>query len=580
MGVLWDDTAVYVNSASAKLIHSDNKVARNAVIDATLRNVSIASNLQGTILGGPGTTIKNYIRYSKSTYVHGIPSPEMYSEAMVTGSTAHVPIDMEFLAIAPIKVNGVYVNDEANNTSPEYLTSKSLLRKVGLQFNDLSDRIQENPNDAAVDDSFFIFSMDAYTVVEPSIIYLQKFFAEIASIAPVDRLAFEASLLPPGTGPSADPLRNVLRINEEELSTVITFDYCTTETVSGSLGPGIDAESVFEFNGYRDVPIDNAEGTSSIYRVFNTVVTYITDNKDGTLSKSSVFGLGHEEGITAGDEFTWTTQKHLLADYVGLDSTDLVGGTSGIHMPVATKFITELLPLPRQEAVMDSMMILIYSATVIELEWYQQGLVKAVIIVIAAWVAGVAAGKFLAAVSAAAASAGGITLGLIATTLVQIIGANFIVDFILKKVEGPLGIILAIAAMAALYRIPGGLFSISTVGMPTADVILEMANHTVYAGMADVENDLEDLKKDYKTYEDKAEAMIQELKDLQDPEVDRELALIVAQSTYENYNVPPESYFDLALLTGESIPMSYDIVREYVNTMLELPDPDYNPLYE
>ena len=583
MGVLWEkEGVVYVQSVSAKLTHSDNSPDRDAVLDAVLRNVDVASNLQGTVLGGPGITIKNYIRYTDSTYIHGAPEPELYSEAMLTGAKVGGPLDMEFLAIAPIKVNGEYVNREDNTDSDEYKTTKSLLKKVGIRFNDLSNRIQDNPDDASVDDSFFMFSMDAYTTIEPSIEYLQKFFARMAEISPIDQNAFEASKLPPGTGPNPDPLRNVLRINEAEFSTIIAYDYCTTETVPGFLPEGVKALSVFEFNGYEDIVFENAEGSETdTYRIFNTVVTYkVFNEEDQTVSSSSVYGLSHEEGITAGGTFTRTTQKHLLEEFVGLESTDLKGGTSGIHMPIATEFIKELTPLRRAHALTDGMMVLIYSATVVELEWYQQGIVKAIIIVIASWVAGLAVGRFAAALSSAVAAKGGVTIGLILTTIAQIVGANFIIDLILKKVDGPLRILLAIAALAAIQRIPGGLFSISTATMPTADLLLELATEAVYAGNADVKREMRDLQEKYETYEEEVDLMLQELKDMEEPEIDRQLALIVAQSTYENYNVSPESYFDLALMSSESIQMSYDIVQDYVKNNLELPEPNYNPLYE
>ena len=585
MGSLFDKTKVYLATSTAKLFREDNDPVTDAALGAVLNNESIPNYIQATGLSGPGTTIRNYMNYGRSTYVHGLPEVKLYAEWAKNQGVPdpQVPInviswdpaylgqvkELEIYPMVPLKKDGVYTCDLDKSTQ-EYITPRRILRKVSTKIKNLDNVLKANPEESKVDDCYFTFSLDIYTQVEDSIGYLWEFFFQLAALSPVNILGFEASLLNSETS-SKGPVRNNFEVTEGESHFKITYDYMTSETVAANMEDDIHYASSFTFAPHEEYllggggPEAGIQGTEVVYRVEKTTASFRQrrSNPDEA-TQVTIYGLIFETYATAlGAQDTMLT--YLNSSFVGLEPDNALTGTSGIYIPMSHDILPKFTVLKRHRILTDAMLMTFVAAEEVDLEWYQTGIVKLIVMAVSFYLLSVGIGAGIEALGAMAAQ------DFIIAAAVAV-GLNFIIELILTNVDGAAGAILSMAAIVAATYIPGIPVNLNTMpigskAMFAMNAVGSVANKYVAVQGKEVQTLIEAEVKNQ-------EVKTAELKNLieENPEIQSELFALVLDSVLSNnFSENPNSYYSRT--TDISVVQSFSINQpeNFLESMLTLP---------
>ena len=291
-----------------------------------------------------------------------------------------------FLPVVPIRHNNIDYTDPAiHNTPPDpnnlFSTSKKLLRRLDINFEDLGQRLNENPDIGEMDHAYVMWGVDIQTSHEPSLAYLVEFFDNIAQLQNKNELDFLADLANPAI--SDEPFSgyntdNVGNFDEYGLRLVLQHDYITTDTAVGIVGNGkigaaeklIDTYDVTINSTYYDPETGDSFETStdeSRYRL--TITSQVTD----VLVKTVVV---HNLKLTNN---IYKTHSDIVTLDMVLNDPDEHNLIVPVQYDLASTF-----KLPARNALYsDSAILIINSYDKIKLKWYKTGWFKVVMIIIA-----------------------------------------------------------------------------------------------------------------------------------------------------------------------------------------------------
>ncbi|RLC96650.1 MAG: hypothetical protein DRI46_13690 [Chloroflexi bacterium] len=586
MGSLFDKTKVYLATSTAKLFREDNDPVNDAALGAVLNNESIPNYIQATGLSGPGTTIRNYMNYGRSTYVHGLPELRLYAEWAKNPGVPdpEVPItiisydpaykdqlkELEIYPMVPLKKDGIYTYDLDKSTD-EYITPRRILRKVSTRIENLDALLKENPEAAKVDDCYFAFSLDIYTQVEDSIGYLHTYFNKLATISPVTRTGFEASLIDSETS-SKGPVRNIFEVIEGESKFKFTYDYITSETVSANMDDGVTYASSFTFAPHEEYPLGGADD-QVIYRVEKTTASFRErhNNNPDQAFQITIHGIIFETYASALGKKD-TMLKYLHPSFVGLLPEDPLAGTSGIYIPLSHDVLPKFTVLHRHRILSDAMLLTFVAADEVDLEWYQTGIVKIIIMAVAFYLIATGIGGGVKALAAMSAKT-------FIINAVVAIGLSFLVELIISKVDGVAGIILSFAAIIAAGKITGMTGGFST--MPLGSQSLQILNAVGFVANKYTTVDAKELAEQIIEQKEKQDIETAELQEMlvKNPGIDQDFLNLIINAVRSPPTESASTYQSRTLDLSMVLDFSINQAENYLENMLTLPEPNFSPKY-
>jgi len=161
--------------------------------------------------------------------------------ALHSGSNTATPD--EFLPVVPIRYKNEDLTDASRATDPLHITSKALLKKLGLDFEHLGSLVNENPNVADMDHAYVIFGVNLQTESKASLLYLSKFFDHLYEIQQKDELDFinylnQPSALNEAQNSYRTSAGDSFNFTEHGLDLTIHYDYITSEIIPGTIDDG------------------------------------------------------------------------------------------------------------------------------------------------------------------------------------------------------------------------------------------------------------------------------------------------------------------------------------------------------
>jgi len=134
------------------------------------------------------------------------------------------------LPIVPLRSGGV--NVDSDTESQEYITSRKIMAKIGLDIDTYIEQITDNPDIDDIDDVFILFAMNIYTTTPAGIEYWFNFFDILKNFSAV---SYDDYTFAVAEGRDDLPL-NLHRISEQKYNSILKYDYIRPQTITGSIG--------------------------------------------------------------------------------------------------------------------------------------------------------------------------------------------------------------------------------------------------------------------------------------------------------------------------------------------------------
>ena len=395
----------------------------------------------------------------------------------------------EYLPVVPIRYYNVDYTDESRDTTPLWITSRRLLRKLAMDFERLGDQINKNPDVAEIDHAYVMFGVDLQTNISDSIWYLGLFFQHLYSLQEKNKIDYINQLSTPGSNP--DPL-NSYKTNvveeanflEHGLNLNVKFGFITSELRVGRIAEG------------RAGRVGKAKKGHSIYSV--------TKTRSGGFGGRTWSGDGGDSGRVMIDRSYQVNEAKLIIDMqiakrvirrvtvTGLEIHNKIYRRYGIttkYIDVVESSEEHNLIIPMQYHIAQSMklwkrnmlyvdggLMVINTYVVTKLKWYETGFFKFLLLVVAmiitiytgqAWLLGL--------VAALEATALAVIIYLVKAIIVSYL-LNLAMSWLIKKFGAKLGIIGAIIlTVVAMVVSKGASFNMAGLVLSTSQAMMQVA---------------------------------------------------------------------------------------------------------
>lgn len=466
----------------------------------------------------------------------------------------NMEMESPFYPIIPLRLDNKGMADANLKTTPLYKTSRELLNKMGMDMDSLCESIEENPDIADIDHAFIFVGTILQSKDQASIRYMADFFAYMYQLSGSRRAEYDAwvNRVTPSTNKD-EPKKGNLIIEDTKFKLEIGFNYIDFKVLDGVIGP-IDfatRENIVrpEWTSHYG---EKRETSSVIFRKQISPTQY---------TELDVHGLTHTNHIYKGRVVITTVAKSLTED-----NTDFI-------LPL-NRFVVKGLPFPtRAQLYYQTFHLVFNSFQVVKLKWYQTGIFKAVILIVAIIITIYTLGKTWQAVVAAAA-AGTLTTVLIDIAINVLIGLLIAEGLkILAKVIGP-EFTMIIAIVAVVISMGKSIQAGSVSGAPWAEELLKVSQALIKANTAVMRDEFTDVMTQMDQFTSDSKQKMEELEKAQkllentgniDP-----MEFVGLEPMFIPTETPDEFYF--RTVHGANIGvLALDAISNYVESALTLP---------
>lgn len=442
-----------------------------------------------------------------------------------------------------------------NEGDPLFDTSKKLLNKIGINFENVGAGIQENPDIGAVDHAYLVVVAPIQSESVATQEYLFEYFFNLAQGQEVTKADYDSwannldiyNVTPP-------PINKiVVKETENEASGVgnyhieFGFNYIETEIKTGVIGKKgtVTRSTVINPRGEAD---DFAYETSYMIWSKQVSATEYTEMR--------IVGLKHANHVYK-DKSIDSSLEDSLSD----DNDDF-------NIPIH-RGILESMTLLRQTDVMnDSIRLCFNSIEIVKLKWYQTSIFKAIIIIVAAVItvlydkSGTIMNWAMAITGAGAAAISTLIVAVIITAAI-----NVLVGEALSALGAKNSAI--IAALYQIYQIYQGDFSQFTgqLAIQFVSGITQLANVYIIDESHDIMNDYEQLQREQEEQQADLDALIEAypVSTLIDP-----MSFLAISTSLQNQYETPDSYYRSRIHTGNIGALAFDEIEFFVRRNIKL----------
>ena len=435
------------------------------------------------------------------------------------------PLGSPFLPIIPLREDnknlgpkvedGEFVRDDDGNLivpdTDLYRTSVQLCSRADTDFNNLCREISSNPDVGDIDHAYLIFGIDIRSNTKVGKHYLYQFFNALA-------------------------LRNVegiIEVKDANYRIEILFDSCTVVTKTGT----ISKDTVIEYSG-NNMVIRRRDGDSRYREVTVTNLSHVNYVYEGHTVNTSLSDSADEEeyNFIIPLRYDLSKQDRRIMD--------------------------------RESLYLESYKIVFNCYEKRKLKWYESGIFKIALLVVAIVAAVYTAGQSLTAYFAGTATIESLIL----------LAAQYVIYAELLKIGfvflvNVLGIEAAafIAVLAIIVAAYGG---VGGDGFMTAENLLQFSSNITQGIETEIMNSMLELQKEMEEFQLYASDMNQELEDLED-----ELNYDSWVTPYEFIrgepmfipNETPDAYFNRTIHAGNIGTLSLSAAENFVDNALTLP---------
>lgn len=445
------------------------------------------------------------------------------------------------------------VSEISNKTTESYKDNKKLAKYLGMDFDQVAEGVNANPDIADVEQAIMMFAVPANTENELERRYLFQFFKNLFLAQGIDeRFPTEAQAeIVSRQMRGADLQAPGIVIQDARFKMALTNQGIYKTIKSGKVaevGEHHSSQSALSVETeYYDIETEAnrrmARSKSSHY--YRRQITPSQYEEIQVVEMQTRFHINNEYSTTGED-----TSKILI---IPLDHS-----------------ITEQFSIPDREVLYTRALHFVFnSITVIKLKWYQTSIFRAIMIIVAIIITiftwGADGGSAIYAALAIGAYA--VAIKLIVIMVLQFLIMKAVFKLFVKVVGAKVAFIVAI--VAAMYGISVGLDLGGLAGMPWADGLLNMATGIASAVADQVQVDMNDLLgeiSDFAKYTEEQFKLIDSAQDL--------LKQDHLLSPFVIFGEKPEDFYNRTVHSGNIGVVGIDAVSAFVDMKLTLPKID------
>lgn len=444
------------------------------------------------------------------------------------------------------------ISEIENKETESYKSVKAMVQKLGMNYDEVADSINSNPDIKDVIQAYLMFGVPADSTDQTDLRYLYDFFEQLYS---------QQGAQFSSTGPNAtDAIRKIIQpdiisdgrnmVNLDIADNRFRMNFSATgifkKTFGGVIGKKGEYASYTGREKYSYPYVDSETNTQQVNTVWLPYHVYQHQVTEEFYSEILVYELEMLYYIYGTKYTTSDTTKNILL--VPLD-----------------KSITEKYSVAHRELVYSRAMHFVFnSMQMIKVKWYQTGLFSFLLVAVAIAITVISYGSGGSALAASIA-AGTASLQAVAMALLQTMfiswGVGEAVKLFAKAVGGDLAMI--VAAVVAVYMTYRAIELGSIKGIPFAKELLSVASNLVQAGM---EVKMNGLQNEYSVFREMTEAKNKELELAQD---------LLTQNTYLSpltiFGESPTDFYNRTVHSGNVGVVGIGAISSYVDNALTLP---------
>lgn len=442
--------------------------------------------------------------------------------------------------------------------TPAYESTRKLLDKIGMDFQEIADSIHENEDIEQIEQAVMMLAVPMTTDDPIQMDYLYRYFKRIHGQLPTlpqaSRLARRLTYAPKAS--------YAIEIKDADFSTVISFDDVKIRLWPKTIGPVGTLTNTVKMVG---LPMDPG-------RIFAT--------EPGAVAQTQ----HNVRYITRQITPSVCEEIEIINPVVRYDifrDRAVEGGASDerLLIPLDYDICREMPPIAREDLYFRSLVFVFNSRVTQRVRWYERGVFKNLItivgVIITLAIAGADGG--LSATLAAALAAGGtllaakVLLVLVVKKIIATMVAQVVFTFVAQALGHELAFWLAVAA--ALY---GG-YKIYDAGklVPSAQNLLQASTGLAQGAGQAIAAEIRELQEEMLALEQEQQELWEELEARQ-RELDAPLELdplrwVRRAHPLTVFGENPQTFFERTIHSGNVGVQSLDYVSNFVENALQLP---------
>ena len=455
-----------------------------------------------------------------------------------------------YYPIVPIR----YDNQSLTNMDA-YPTAKRLVKKIGLDLDDIITGVESNPDIGSIDYAYIVIGFDIASTDAYTINYMYEYFSFLrmnSQYTKDDYDAWEAGLDSATT--LTTPPVNALTIADILYKSTMYYNYITSNVVTGVLGVVGTTTKAINIKS-KKCYTQTVNGNYSNFYVEQSELVLRKQITETTYEELVVTGL-HHTNFVANKGKIETTLNTVVND----------SDHNNFLVPLNSYIFDNVLSMKdRIDLMYDSIHIVINCKETTKLKWYQTGFFQFITLIITI------------AITVWFPPAGGITAGMtatqIATTLLINAAIMVTVTTLLKVAVKVLGINATLAVLVAIVAAAyTGQFT-GLNNMPWAADFLKVVSTLPSAFNNVMSSMTQDIQEEMAAFQSTAETKMDELQSKQDAleygSTLDPLGIFTQMDYYPSVESVADYYYRRCHIGNPGV-LSLDVISDYVDNMLTL----------
>lgn len=440
-----------------------------------------------------------------------------------------------------------YNKQAITETSPEYATSKKMLKLINMDFDEVATAINDNPDIADVEQAIMTFAVPANTQDQMEQRYLFDFFNNLWTSAQ----EFDATSLSERDWDIAEKFNtpqpsSAIIIQDTKFKMALTWKTIIKRRVSGETAPEGKYESTQQVKNFNKKALNMLDEEIPV-PLSTPLHTYRRQISPNVYEEIQVIGL----------KMTY----YVWGNYTttGDENDDI------LLIPLDYAITSEYTIKDRELLYARSMHYVFNSRVVTKLKWYQTGIFKVILLVIAIVITIYTNGAAWESI-AAAWSAGGVTA--VMAVLVPMMVKYVVISLIVRKVVQVIGIkaaliIAVIAAVTGYYQAMG---EGGIANAPWAAELLQVSTNLTSGMSAVLKEEFKELESEFRSFQEFAKDKEEALKAV-NASLDGSLHLVPMIIWGES----PSDFYQRTVHSGNIGIVGIEAVSSFVDAALTLP---------
>lgn len=477
------------------------------------------------------------------------------------GNNPNLPVNEDFVEqspyypIVPVREHKKDMTREDVRDTELYKTSKRVLDKISLKFNELGEGVNGNPGIGDVDHAYVMIGVNLQSDKQNSIVYLHDYFTYLVPLSRTTEADYLWWLA--NNGEVSTPPVNTVTIKDANYRMDLSYNYIRHDIVTGSIGDIGFATRTNVIRTRKDTGTFAYETSSVIFRKQITLNTY---------EETEVYGIYHMNYVYAGDVVATSLEESINNE----------GDKNNFIIPINNDVARNMGLMEHNALMYDSIRIVFNSKVTKKLKWYETGFFKIVTIVVAIVITIYSVGTMTETIFAAYAAGGAVAA---AAAVAQMVIQAAVFSMAAEWVVDQLGIEVAFAVMLILaaYSYTNNnpkLASGSVAGTPFSIDLLSITGAIQEGITGAMEDQLQDILDEIEELAAEYDALMEEIEEMDDNGLSIDPMELVQAGLYVDPYETTSQFYTRTIHTGNIGVLALDAPSVFVEGKLQLELPD------